>query len=114
MNAIAKSSLFAVGQFSFATPDARQWADWGIDYLKYDWNPIETPQVKEMADALNNSGRDVVYSLSNQASMNVAADLAPSCKLLAYNKRHPRSLEHRSQYWFFTGQVGFIQRSGSL
>ena len=35
----------AVGdwQISFATNDADQWAAWGMDYLKYDWNPIELP-----------------------------------------------------------------------
>ena len=56
-----------VGKYSFAKNDAQQWAAWGIDYLKYDWNPIEPPEVKEMYDALRTSGRDVVYSLSNNA-----------------------------------------------
>jgi alpha-galactosidase len=47
--------------------DARQWAAWGFDYLKYDWNPIEVPDVLEMAQALKASGRDFVCSLSNNA-----------------------------------------------
>src|SRR5581483_661551 len=42
---------WAVGQYHFATNDAKQWADWGFDYLKYDWNPIEVPQVEEMDNA---------------------------------------------------------------
>jgi alpha-galactosidase len=66
----------AVGRYSFAQADAKQWAAWGMDYLKYDWNPIETPQVKEMSDALRDSGRDMVYSLSNQASIKLGADYA--------------------------------------
>jgi len=35
---------WAIGKYSFATADANQWAEWGIDYLKYDWNPIEPPE----------------------------------------------------------------------
>lgn len=59
---------WAIGKYSFAANDARQWGAWGIDYLKYDWNPIEAPESKEMYDALRASGRDIVYSLSNNAS----------------------------------------------
>jgi alpha-galactosidase len=56
---------WAIGKYHFATNDARQWAAWGIDYLKYDWNPNELPETKEMYDALNAAGRDVIISLSN-------------------------------------------------
>lgn len=56
---------WAIGKYSFATNDARQWADWGIDYLKYDWNPNEEPETAEMYRALRSSGRDVIFSLSN-------------------------------------------------
>ena len=42
---------WAVGKYSFAKVDAKQWGEWGFDYLKYDWNPIEVPQVQEMLDA---------------------------------------------------------------
>jgi alpha-galactosidase len=59
---------WAVGKYSFAANDAKQWATWGFDYLKYDWNPIEPPEAKEMYDALRASGRDIIYSLSNNAS----------------------------------------------
>ncbi len=58
---------YAVGRFSFATNDAAQWAAWGFDYLKYDWNPIERPQVVEMAGALRATGRDILLSLSNNS-----------------------------------------------
>lgn len=67
---------FAEGPYSFARADAQQWADWGFDYLKYDWNPVTTRQVKEMGDALNATGRDFVYSLSNSAPYSGAADWA--------------------------------------
>jgi alpha-galactosidase len=58
---------YAVGKFSFATNDAAQFAAWGFDYLKYDWNPIKLPQVVEMSEALRESGRDINFSLSNNS-----------------------------------------------
>ncbi|MEY8721467.1 putative Ig domain-containing protein [Bacteroides stercorirosoris] len=55
------------GKYSFVKNDVQQWMDWGIDYLKYDWNPNDYYHVKEMHDALRSYNRDVVYSLSNSA-----------------------------------------------
>lgn len=62
------------GKYPFAENDAKQWAKWGFDYLKYDWNPNDIPHVTEMADALRASGRDIVYSLSNSAPFDKAGD----------------------------------------
>jgi alpha-galactosidase len=67
---------WAVGKHSFARQDAKQWADWGFDYLKYDWNPIEPPQVEEMGSALKETGRDFIFSLSNHAAFEGASDWA--------------------------------------
>jgi alpha-galactosidase len=64
------------GTYPFAWADARQWADWGFDYLKYDWNPNDVEHVRQMADALRYSGRDVVYSLSNSAPFDDADEWA--------------------------------------
>jgi alpha-galactosidase len=47
--------------------DARQYAKWGVDYLKYDWcytgtrNPEAAYTI--MAKALRESGRDIVFSI---------------------------------------------------
>ncbi len=60
-----KKVPYAIGQYVFVDNDVKQWAKWGFDYLKYDWNPIEYPETKLMYDALRNSGRDIVFSLSN-------------------------------------------------
>jgi len=71
-----KLKPWAIGKYHFMKNDARQWADWGFDYLKYDWNPNETPDVIEMKNALDAGGRDFVYSLSNSAPLDGAADWA--------------------------------------
>jgi len=58
----------------FDAKDARQWAEWGFDYLKYDWYPIDVPHVEKMAHALRGCGRDIIYSLSNTATLDHASD----------------------------------------
>jgi len=57
------------GKVSFAEADAKEFASWGIDYLKYDWHPIDLNHTKAMSDALRHSGRDIVFSLSNSADL---------------------------------------------
>ncbi len=64
------------GNISFDNADAKQWADWGFDYLKYDWFPNDVPHVESMSHALRASGRDIIFSLSNSAPMKNAADFA--------------------------------------
>jgi len=67
---------FAIGTYHFWESDAKQIAKWGFDYLKYDWNPIELKETKEMYDALRNSGRDIVFSLSNSTPFATIAELS--------------------------------------
>jgi alpha-galactosidase len=56
---------YAIAQYHFAVPDAKQFALWGFDYVKYDWAPIHLADTKEMYDALRATGRDMLFSLSN-------------------------------------------------
>lgn len=62
------------GAYGFEEADAKQYAAWGFDYLKYDWNPNDVPHVAKMAEALRASGRDIVYSLSNSAPYEQASE----------------------------------------
>ncbi len=62
-----KVKPYAIGRYTFYEQDAKQFAEWGVDYLKYDWNPIEIPETKAEYEILRNCGRDVVFSLSNSA-----------------------------------------------
>ena len=47
--------------------DAKTYARWGVDYLKYDWCYTGTDNAQAdytiMADALRSSGRDIVFSM---------------------------------------------------
>jgi len=55
------------GSRGYEYQDARTYAGWGVDYLKYDWcshgtqNPIDS--YKLMRDALYAAGRPIVYSI---------------------------------------------------
>ena len=69
-----RKSNWKFGTYPFHEQDAKQWADWGVDYLKYDWNPNDVPHVEAMTKALRATGRDIVYSLSNAAPLKNAAD----------------------------------------
>jgi alpha-galactosidase len=52
--------------------DARQYAAWGVDYLKYDWcnssTQNSTASYALMSDALKKSGRPIVFSICEWGS----------------------------------------------
>jgi alpha-galactosidase len=60
----------ATGSQGHETQDARQFAAWGVDYLKYDWcspNGTITDQVNtfaKMRDALTATGRQIFFSIN--------------------------------------------------
>jgi alpha-galactosidase len=57
------------GSFGFEAQDAKLWASWGIDFLKYDYCNAPEDQATaidryiRMGDALRNSGREFLFSL---------------------------------------------------
>jgi len=65
-----------IGRYEYAANDAAQWAEWGFDYLKYDWNPNDVEHTRQMALALRATGRDIVLSLSNAAPLYAMGELS--------------------------------------
>jgi alpha-galactosidase len=69
------------GSFKHEAQDAKQYAAWGIDYLKYDWcsasNVYDNGSMSQqaayaiMGDALLKSGRKILYSLCQYGQNNV-------------------------------------------
>jgi alpha-galactosidase len=67
------------GSYGHEAQDARTYAEWGIDYLKYDWcgarniyKPEDMQAVyQKMGDALRATGRPIVYSLCQYGLDNV-------------------------------------------
>ncbi len=70
---INRQPFMHIGKYRFETADAKQMAKWGFDFLKYDWR-IDVNSTERMYDALKKSGRDVVFSLSNNAPFEKAND----------------------------------------
>lgn len=99
------------GRYPFAEADARQWGQWGFDYLKYDWNPNDVPHVAEMAQALRQSGRDIIFSLSNAAPLG----LADQWQRLANSWRTTGDIRDlwiegaSEQYFYGVSEIGFSQ-----
>jgi len=60
------------GSWGYEFQDARQYAAWGVDYLKYDWcnngGQNSTAAYSRMRDALAVCGRPIVYSLCEWGS----------------------------------------------
>jgi alpha-galactosidase len=63
----AKTCAGRPGSRGYEYQDARQYAAWGVDYLKYDWCNTGSENAPAayltMSDALRASGRDIVFSL---------------------------------------------------
>jgi alpha-galactosidase len=70
---INKQPFMHIGKYRFETNDANQMAEWGFDFLKYDWR-IDVVSTERMSDALKKSGRDIVFSLSNNAPFEKVED----------------------------------------
>jgi alpha-galactosidase len=75
-----KSCAGYAGTYGHVTQDARTWAAWGIDYLKYDlcsgeafYHTSETVRAtyQQMGAALQATGRPIVYSLCEYGRFNV-------------------------------------------
>lgn len=68
-----KQPFMRIGKYRFETNDALQMAEWGFDFLKYDWR-IDVNSAERMSTALKKSGRDIVFSLSNNAPFEKVED----------------------------------------
>ena len=51
------------GKTGRETCDARQFADWGFDWLKYDWPDTDVEHARRMRTALDATDRDIVLQL---------------------------------------------------
>jgi alpha-galactosidase len=74
------SPSVAVGSLGHETADAKTFASWGIDFLKYDLCQGQRSDFATMRDALRASGRSIVYSINPG---NGADDVCPpnTCSL---------------------------------
>ncbi len=103
---------WAIGKYHFENQDARQWAAWGVDYLKYDWNPIRNPEVHRMYQALRHSGRDIVLSLSNSSPFKGAATWIPDANLWRITGDSRDNWSNLRGHWQAGVKWAHLQRPG--
>ncbi|HSH40422.1 MAG TPA: glycoside hydrolase family 27 protein, partial [Chthoniobacterales bacterium] len=68
--------LRTFGKHSFVRQDVQQWTRWGIDYLKYDWVPIDVTHTAEMSREMRAARRDIVFTVSNNAPFTDAGEIS--------------------------------------
>ena len=99
------------GSYGHEEDDARQYAAWGVDYLKYDWcsasrvyKPEEMRAVyRKMAEALHRTGRPMVLSLCQYGLESVWMWGA------AIGGNLWRTTEDISDHWDRMSDIGFEQ-----
>ena len=70
-----------IGPVWMVTQDARQWAEWGFDYVKMDWYLIDVPSTERIAADLKKSGRDIVLSVSNSTPFEIAGPISKTANV---------------------------------
>jgi alpha-galactosidase len=90
------------GEYDFTENDVKQWAEWGFDYLKYDWVTNDVKNTAIMEKQLRQSGRDIVFSISNAAPFDLAAEWAEHTNLR-------RTTGDIVDSWCSMTTIGFLQ-----
>ncbi len=74
----------------------------GFDYVKVDWNPNDVPTTKRIRKALDESGKDIVLSLSNAAPYEHVEELGKLANLW-------RTTGDIQDHWGSVSGIGFSQ-----
>lgn len=91
---------FKLGSGNFEQIDAEAFAEWGVDYLKYDncfTNFFEkaSERFAKMSSALKNTSRSIFYSVCNVTTFNTVG----ARESLEMGAAHQRFLENIWRYW---------------
>ncbi|HNX13613.1 MAG TPA: hypothetical protein PK854_03830 [Oscillospiraceae bacterium] len=72
-------AYYGIGCDHFEKNNVEQWAEWGIDYLKYDWTPCDIKNADLMKQCLLNSARDFAYCITVKAGIEDASYWSENC-----------------------------------
>lgn len=97
-----KNGLNKVTPHWFIDADVRQWEEWGVDYVKFDWAPNDVSTTQRILHSLRAVQRDIVFSMSNSAPFERAADWSRLCNLW-------RTTRDINDEWEIVAQLGFSQ-----
>ena len=91
-----------LGKYGFEEQDVKQFVEWGFDYIKYDWNPNDVEHTAIMSEKLRESGRDIVFSISNAAPYELAEEWSHLTNLW-------RTTFDIHDSWYSLTAIGFSQ-----
>lgn len=118
-----KTCAGCFGSFGYEDIDARQYAEWGVDLLKYDYcfapEDVETcrARYKAMGDALKKTGRDILFYMCEWGAREPwkwGAETGASCWRCTYDTRDGwngkpggigilQSIEGMKDIWAYSG-----------
>ena len=58
-----------VGIEKHEAQDVAQWVEWGVDFLKYDWEPTDPKSLERMGRHVKTAARDIVLSICTAARL---------------------------------------------
>ena len=64
---------------------AKQWAQWGFDYLKYDWSHTDSENAILMKEALKKQNRDFAYSVTTNCRIEEKETWQQNCSSVRSN-----------------------------
>jgi alpha-galactosidase len=74
--------------FGHEVRDANQWAEWGVDYVKYDAykTKADSSVWKTMRDAIRSTGRQMVYGIHYQDENDILPDISEVCNMWRFTE----------------------------
>ena len=90
-----------VGMVKHEAQDVNQWVEWGVDFLKYDWQPTDARSLERMGRALKAAERDIVLGICTHASLSDIED----CKAWAHMWR---SHQDTRDEWSMVRRLAFL------
>ena len=72
-------TMGGIGKEHHEKQNVRQWAAWGFDYLKYDWDPCDPINADLMKKELDASGRDFMFCVTVYAGHEYADYWSKNC-----------------------------------
>ncbi len=70
-----------VGRTKHEADDVAEWAEWGVDMLKYDWLGTDPLSTERMGRLLRDSPRDVIFSICTDARLKHAETYTRWCHM---------------------------------
>ena len=74
-----------IGLNKHEAEDAAQWADWGVDYVKYDWAHTDMELAARLSHPLRKAARDMVFSVTTRVQLGDAREVIRLCHLWRSN-----------------------------